>query len=549
MKARILALLLALVMVASLFAACSAGKTDASGASTGASQTTDDSKTTEDTKPVKTEKTKIVYWHAYTDQHEEKFLELAAAFNASQDEYELVAEQQPYSEIDSKTMQAVRNGTGPDLVNMYPSDAVNYLNEGRLVDLSVYINDPEIGIPNFKDNVPAGQYSEITQWGDGIYVFPCTTAGEVLFYNKTMFDKYGLEAPKTWTELAECSKIIHEKEGIPGFGTDSLVDTYQCLIMQAGSGYIDEDGNYAIDETIAKGGNVVIPSFAVGRTQELLYFIREIKDKGMVKSDPDFPVYIDSPLAKKATTIFTGDLRGYLDEAALELVQDGTHMFNFTNLRMTETSEESKMLNMDPTPKVIISASGMCDAGRIRHHLKHNLWRPECTVVFVGYQGEGTLGRALLEGVKSVKLFGEEIAVHAQIVNFQGLSSHADRNHLLSWIQAIQAPKPQHVFVVHGDREVAPFFAKTIQGLGFTAHAPQYTEVYDLIADKVTEPGYLPERKARTTGGMRASAAYERLVAVGNMLMESIKRSRGRDNKSLARFADQLRQLLEKWES
>ena len=105
------------------------------------------------------------------------------------------------------------------LVNMYPSDAVNYLNEGRLVDLSVYINDPEIGIPNFKDNVPAGQYSEITQWGDGIYVFPCTTAGEVLFYNKTMFDKYGLEAPKTWTELAECSKIIHEKEGIPGFGT------------------------------------------------------------------------------------------------------------------------------------------------------------------------------------------------------------------------------------------------------------------------------------------------------------------------------------------
>ena len=207
-------------------------------------------------------------------------------------------------------------------------------------------------------------------------------------------------------------------------------------------------------------------------------------------------MYIDSPLAKKATTIFTGDLRGYLDEEALELVQDGTHMFSFSNLRMTETSEESKALNMDRTPKVIISASGMCDAGRIRHHLKHNLWRPECTVVFVGYQGEGTLGRSLLEGVGSVKLFGEEIAVHAKIVNFQGLSSHADRDHLISWIQSIQAPKPQHVFVVHGDREVAPFFAKTVQSLGFTAHAPQYTEVYDLIAGKVTEPGYLPERKA-----------------------------------------------------
>ena len=304
-----------------------------------------------------------------------------------------------------------------------------------------------------------------------------------------------------------------------------------------------------IDETIGRGGNVIIPSFAVGRTQELLYFIREIKDAGLVKSNPDFPVYIDSPLAKKATTIFTGNLHGYLDEDALELVQDGTHMFNFTNLRMTETGEESKALNMDPTPKVIISASGMCDAGRIRHHLKHNLWRPECAVVFVGYQGEGTLGRTLLEGAKSVKMFGEEIAVNARIVNFQGLSSHADRDHLLSWIADFKEPKPQHVFVVHGDREVAPFFAQTIQNMGFTAHAPQYTEVYDLIADKMLAPGYLPERKAKTVAGGKTSSAYERLVAVGEMLMASIKRSKGRDNKSLARFADQLRQLLEKWEA
>ena len=305
-----------------------------------------------------------------------------------------------------------------------------------------------------------------------------------------------------------------------------------------------------IDETIGRGGNVVIPSFAVGRTQELLYFIREIKDKGLVKSNPDFAVYIDSPLAKKATSIFTGDLRGSLDEEALELVKDGTHMFTFTNLRMTETSEESKALNLDPTPKVIISASGMCDAGRIRHHLKHNLWRPDSTIVFVGFQGEGTLGRALLDGAKSVKLFGEEIAVRAEIVNFQGLSSHADRDHLLAWIQNVKAPKPQHVFVVHGDREVAPYFAQSIESLGFTAHAPQYTEVYDLIADTQLEKGYLPERKTKSTAtGTRTSSAYERLVAVGQMVMEAIKRSRGRDNKSLARFADQLRALLEKWES
>ena len=304
-----------------------------------------------------------------------------------------------------------------------------------------------------------------------------------------------------------------------------------------------------IDKTIARGGNVIIPSFAVGRTQELLYFIREIKDAGLVKSDPDFPVYIDSPLAKKATTIFTGNLHGYLDEDALELVRDGTHMFNFTNLRMTETGEESKALNEEPTPKVIISASGMCDAGRIRHHLKHNLWRSECAVVFVGYQGEGTLGRTLLEGAKSVKMFGEEIAVNAEIVNFQGLSSHADRDHLLSWIADFKEPKPQHVFVVHGDREVAPFFAQTIQGMGFEAHAPQYTEVYDLIENKQLAPGYLPERKVKAVGGAKTSSAYERLVAVGQMVMESIKRSKGRDNKSLAKFADQLRLLLEKWEA
>lgn len=308
-----------------------------------------------------------------------------------------------------------------------------------------------------------------------------------------------------------------------------------------------EDLAKIIDETMAKGGNVIIPAFAVGRTQELLYFIREIKDQGLVKSDPDFPVYIDSPLAKRATTIFIGDLDGYLDSEALSLVSDGTHMFQFTNLRMTEGSEESKLLNMDQQPKVIISASGMCDAGRIRHHLKHNLWRPESTVAFVGYQSEGTLGRALLEGAKSVKLFGEEIAVKAKIVNFQGLSSHADRDHLLAWIQEFQDPKPEHVFVVHGDREVAPYFAESVQKLGFAAHAPQYTEVYDLMTNTVEQVGYLPERKVRSASG-KSQTSYERLVALGERLVALIRRSKGRDNKTLAKFADQLRKLLDKWE-
>ena len=329
------------------------------------------------------------------------------------------------------------------------------------------------------------------------------------------------------------------------------------VVMESTYGDRNHTGtwNYAeglasiINETMARGGNIIIPSFAVGRTQELLYFIREIKDRHLVKNNPDFPVYIDSPLARRATAIFIGDLHGYLDDDSMKLIKDGTNLFHFSNLRMTESVEESRFLNTDPTPKVIISASGMCDAGRIRHHLKHNLWRPDSTVIFVGYQGEGTLGRYLLDGAKSVKLFGEEIAVNAHIVNFKGLSSHADRDHLIDWIQHFRKPKPRHVFVVHGDREVAPYFAQTLKNLGFDAHAAQYTEVYDLLQEKIVETGYLPERKPLRTATGRPVTAYERLVAVGQILMESIKRSKGRDNKSLARFADQIRQLIEKWEA
>jgi len=304
-----------------------------------------------------------------------------------------------------------------------------------------------------------------------------------------------------------------------------------------------------IDETLGRGGNVVIPAFAVGRTQELLYFIREIKDQGLVTSVKDFPVYVDSPLARAATTIFCGDLRGYLDEEALELVQDGTAMFSFPGLRLTETTEESKLLNTDTTPKVIISASGMCDAGRIRHHLKYNLWRPDSAVVFVGFQTVGTLGRHLLDGAKSVKLFGEDVAVRARIVNFPGLSSHADRNHLIDWIGRFREPKPQHVFVVHGDREVAPAFAKTVAELGFEAHAPQYTEEYDLLTNQRTALGYLPERKVKTfEGAPKTSAAYQRLLQVADTLSALIRRSSGRDNKSLAAFAEGIRKLVEKFD-
>ena len=299
-----------------------------------------------------------------------------------------------------------------------------------------------------------------------------------------------------------------------------------------------------IDETFAQGGNVIIPSFAVGRTQELLYFIREMKEQNLVKSVPNFTVVVDSPLAGEATRIFSGDLHGYLDEEAIAALKGGA-LFQFPGLTITESSEESKALNADPAPKVIISASGMCDAGRIRHHLKHNLWRPECAIVFVGYQAEGSLGRRLLNGVSTVKLFGEEIAVRAKIVRFHGLSSHADRDGLLRWIEAYN-PRPRQVFVVHGDQEVTEVYANTLRERGLDAHAPNYEEVYDLLTNRMLSPGLPPEKKQAAPAA--GSPAYQRLEEVGRRLMEVIAHNKGGTNKDLGKFADQLRALIEKWD-
>ena len=217
-----------------------------------------------------------------------------------------------------------------------------------------------------------------------------------------------------------------------------------------------------IDDTFSKGGNVIIPSFAVGRTQELLYFMREMKKEGLVKSNPDFTVCVDSPLANEATKIFSGDLRGYLDEEALEVVKEGERLFTFPGLMMTESSEESKLLNLDKSSKVIISASGMCDAGRIRHHLKHNLWDPKSSVIFVGYQAEGTLGRMLTEGQKDVVLFGEAVHVNAEIYNLEGFSGHADKEGLLGWLSGFKV-KPKQLFLVHGELESKEALAASIR--------------------------------------------------------------------------------------
>ncbi len=302
-----------------------------------------------------------------------------------------------------------------------------------------------------------------------------------------------------------------------------------------------------IQETLDRGGNVVIPAFAVGRTQELLYMIRHIKSEGLVSGHDGFPVFVDSPLAVEATHVFKKNLLDCYDEETKALVERGINPIDFPGLKLSVTSEESKNINFDQMPKVIISAAGMCDAGRNRHHLKHNLWRPECTVVFAGYQAEGTLGRVLQDGARMVKLFGEEIDVMAHIETIDGISGHADKNGLLAWISAFER-RPDYVFVVHGSDESCVAFADTLRScLGLTARAPFSGSVFDLAEGrwlKETEGVLITKQKA---AAKKASGVYTRLVDAGKLLQEIIARNEGGANKDLTKFTNQILALCEKW--
>ena len=214
--------------------------------------------------------------------------------------------------------------------------------------------------------------------------------------------------------------------------------------------------------TTRRGGNVVIPSFAVGRTQELIYELNRFYDSnnGYRKELDKIFVYVDSPMATTATEIFRRNAQVF-DEETREYILKGDNPLEFKNLKFTRSSKESQDLNFNKEPKIIISASGMCEAGRIRHHLKHNLWNPKNSIVFVGYQGQGTLGRSLVEGIKMVTLFGEEIQVNAEIHNLEGFSGHADQNGLFAWLAHFEQ-KPKQIFLVHGEEESKKDFAKLV---------------------------------------------------------------------------------------
>ncbi len=301
-----------------------------------------------------------------------------------------------------------------------------------------------------------------------------------------------------------------------------------------------------LKETFDRGGNVVIPSFAVGRTQEMLYFLRKIKVDRLVKGHENFPVYVDSPLAVEATGIFQENRWECFDEEAMELVKEGINPISFSGLKLAITSDESKEINFNETPKVIISASGMCEAGRIRHHLKHNLWRPECTILFVGYQAVGTLGRNIVEGAREVRLFGEPIQIRASIRQLTGLSGHADRDGLIEWISAFDE-KPKKVFVVHGEDSVCTSFAESLKiEYGQRAYAPYSGTEFDLLSGKfLYESAPVPVKKkaASSSGGV-----YARLQTAAQRLLALVQQSCGMANKDLAKFADQINSVCDKWQ-
>jgi metallo-beta-lactamase family protein len=239
-------------------------------------------------------------------------------------------------------------------------------------------------------------------------------------------------------------------------------------------------------KTIKRDGTVVIPSFAVGRTQELIYQLNMYydKDEEFKRVMKDIMVYVDSPMATSATEVFRKNAQVFDDETR-DYILKGDNPLDFKNLRFTRSSEESKQLNLIDEPKIIISASGMCDAGRIKHHLKHNLWNEKSSIIIVGYQAPGTLGRSIVEGAKNVSIFGDRIHINAEIYSLEGFSGHADKDGLLEWLSGFKK-MPRKVFLVHGEEEAKKAFASTVkQALGYDCTVVEDVSEFNLEADAI----------------------------------------------------------------
>lgn len=408
------------------------------------------------------------------------------------------------------------------------------------------INDAEGVLTHF---VPC-HYKDVLTLTDGLRI-RFTDVGHLL----------GSASIEVWMEEEGVEKKIVFSGDIgnknkPLIKNPSYIDEADYVVMECTYGDRTHDRTHEhieelaqiLQETLDRGGNLVIPAFAVGRTQEILYFMRKIKEEKLIKGHDDFEVYVDSPLAVEATQVFTKNIMECYDEEAMDLVNRGINPIGFPGLKLSITSEDSKNINFDMTPKVIISAAGMCDAGRIRHHLKHNLWRPECTILFAGYQAVGTLGRSLLEGAQVVKLFGETIDVEAHIEKLDGISGHADMNGLITWVSAFKE-KPSQVFLVHGDDDVCTSFAGLLHtDYGFEAAAPFSGSVYDLAAGAwLKQTVGVPLRK-ETERQKENRTIFELLVAAGERLMRVIRKNRECANKDIKKFTADVNALCDKWD-
>jgi metallo-beta-lactamase family protein len=233
----------------------------------------------------------------------------------------------------------------------------------------------------------------------------------------------------------------------------------------------------AIRHAVSHSEKVIIPAFALERTQEVLYLLGEFSRSGQL---PDIPVYLDSPLAIKATKIFHKNKKFY-DDACRIIVEQGFDPFAMPNLKLTPSVEESVKINRQPGSAIIISANGMCTAGRIKHHLKHNIWRPGASIIIVGFQAEGTTGRQIVDGAKTITIFGEKIAVKAKVYTIGGFSAHADQADLLAWVSHFASTSRPRCFVIHGEPSASEALATAIrQRFGLAVYVPHLREALTL---------------------------------------------------------------------
>ena len=332
-------------------------------------------------------------------------------------------------------------------------------------------------------------YDQIIEVDDNIHI-RFNDAGHML----------GSSIIEVWVkEEGENKKVVFSGDignnDIPLLDEPTMIEDADFLVMESTYGdrmHIENENKAErfieiVTDTISQGGTVVIPSFAVGRTQEILYELNKFKTSA--NDTPEFdrrfdllmhtPVYVDSPLAISATEVFRENM-DLFDEETRELIKRGDNPLEFPGLKFTQTVEESKELNESDESCIIISASGMCEVGRIKHHLKHNIWNPKNTILFVGYQAMGTLGRKIVDGAKTVKIFGEEVSVNARVEYIEGYSGHADQQGLLNFVYSF-IKKPEHIFLVHGEEQGQKVLKdKLTEGTQIPVTIPDYGETYEL---------------------------------------------------------------------